>query len=75
MNVKCVVKVIIRTACHDSENELTFLLYSIETECESCGENERLWCSVCQQTRCDVCDNQWHKHPSRRDHNQEVHSN
>ena len=48
MDVKCVVKVILRTACHDSVNELTFILYFIETECESCGENGRLWCSVCQ---------------------------
>ena len=37
MDVKCVVKVIIGTACHDSENELL-----LESECESCGENGRL---------------------------------
>ena len=67
VDVDCLVKVIISTI---SYNKIIFSY--VENECESCGEKGALWYSVCQQTRCDVCDIQWHKHPSRRDHNREV---
>ena len=49
-----------------------FCLETIGNECESCGETGTVWCTVCRQTRCDMCDKLWHKHPSRRDHNREV---
>ena len=48
------------------------LSINIGNECESCGESGMLWCSVCQQTRCNICDSQWHKHSSRRNHIREV---
>ena len=37
-------------------------------ECVSCGEYANNFCNKCESSRCAVCNEQWHKHPKRRNH-------
>ena len=41
-------------------------------ECISCGEHAIIYCSTCKSSRCVPCNEQWHKHPKRRDHETKV---
>ena len=41
-------------------------------DCVSCGEHAQIYCSVCNSTRCKLCDEQWHKHPKRKHHHTKV---
>ena len=39
-----------------------------DAECVSCGELATASCEECGSSRCQVCNDQWHKHPKRRNH-------
>ena len=41
-------------------------------ECVSCGEKATQSCEECKAIRCQVCSDQWHKHPKRNWHNVKV---
>ena len=41
-------------------------------ECVSCGEYANIYCNDCKSSRCQVCDEQWHKHPKRSQHKTKV---
>ena len=42
------------------------------SECVSCGEKADIYCVECESSRCKLCNDQWHRHPKRRDHKLEV---
>ena len=42
------------------------------SECVSCGERADIYCSECEASRCNLCNDQWHRHPKRREHKLEV---
>ena len=46
----------------------------LTNECISCGEYANIFCDVCKSSRCKTCNEQWHKHPKRRNHNTKVKS-
>ena len=41
-------------------------------ECVSCGEHALYYCKECEAVRCQICNEMWHKHKSRRNHSVEV---
>ena len=44
----------------------------VKDECVSCGEEAHIYCAECNGSRCNTCNEQWHKHPKRRHHSTEV---
>ena len=44
----------------------------ISDECESCGGEADVYCTDCASSRCNVCSEQWHKHPKRKHHSLQV---
>lgn len=38
------------------------------SECVSCGERADIYCNECEASRCKCCNDQWHRHPKRREH-------
>lgn len=44
----------------------------VKDECVSCGEEAHIYCAECNGSRCNTCNEQWHKHPKRRHHSNEV---
>ena len=47
---------------------LEIMLFNITDECISCGEDADMFCSTCQSSRCNTCNDLWHSHKLRRDH-------
>ena len=41
-------------------------------ECVSCGTDAHVYCENCKSSPCEVCNDQWHKHPKRKNHKTRV---
>ena len=45
---------------------------NVKDECVSCGEEAHIYYVECNGSRCNTCNEHWHKHPKRRHHSTEV---
>ena len=51
---------------------MNYVNFTCADECVSCGENATYYCKECEAMRCQICNEMWHKHKSRRNHSIEV---